>query len=887
MTEEKWLATLSTTEPYNNIGLIKLRRNNENSEVMRVRLTKNSKLYDLTALKVFFVTHFSGKDGLKVPIQKEAKVIDTKEGIVEFIFDQDCMQKVGRQEAYFEIYDYDKFLDTTQNFTYEIIRSSRQMKADFTPYIETWEEAEKMLDEGTAFNLNRRVENLGLIKANIKDVNQQNEKVLLEVSKKANQDYVDAQLSAIVSGTPKETFTTLKELENKYPSGAKGVFLVTENGYWYYWNDISKKWTDGGVYQGLEVGFDTITGRNVVANSLTAKDTNFLTESSNLFNKEKRVKGKYIGLNGVISDSVNYDISNFITVDGKELYFYPEADNGVFKDKNGVFISSFKSINPVEIPRNATFLQFSMKKENSSIQQVNYGTSKLTYERHHQELAEEVKVRKDSIGFKSVDSSKLSDLEVVVTSKNLLNPKNVAFGYYSYISGDYVNSTTMRSILITGIKPNTVYSKNFAQGWDVTFWDEYDKFVTGLSTNGEFNFSTPNNKYIYAMRVSIPQNVNIDDSVVKEGQYVPGFYDKYQEKIIFKGIELKEPIENSFDEEKSRADINLFIETYFEGGNQPYHPSVISFKEPWNYYRYWMAYTPLPFGDEDNENPCIAVSSDMINWTTRPAQVNPIDDLSDGTQTYWSDTELVFNDVNNRLECWYRGYKKETNQVTICRKTTSDGVNWSGREVIKVFENSNGHVSPTVIFENGKYKIWLLEPCLYFETTDLSNWGTPKTYSLSHKKWHGQVKKVKDKYIYILSGGYGEGTIDYYISDDEVNFKFVSSIIKSSKELGYKNLSSIDGIGFYRPCFIYENDKFYVFYSTVANNNSRGVTLSFGDDLENLKGIDSSYLSRMSKPTRKSFYGLEGTIFDETENSLNFCTKPSTTKKIRAEWIKI
>lgn len=266
MTEEKWLATLSTTEPYNNIGLIKLRRNNENSEVMRVRLTKNSKLYDLTALKVFFVTHFIGKDSLNVPVQKEATIINAKEGIVEFIFDQDCMQKVGRQEAYFEIYDYDKFLDATQNFTYEIISSSRDVKADFSPYIETWEILEKLLGDKPVFALQQQIEELKLKKVEtfyfeevisdiVKDLANKadNNSTTEELKKKANKEDVSNQIIELEKQIANAqsgiigVYKTETELKDAHPGGKKGFAIVLKadgtQDYAYTWN--GKEWKRG------------------------------------------------------------------------------------------------------------------------------------------------------------------------------------------------------------------------------------------------------------------------------------------------------------------------------------------------------------------------------------------------------------------------------------------------------------------------------------------------------------------------------------------------------------------------------------------------------------------------------------------------------------------
>lgn len=57
----------------------------------------------------------------------------------------------------------------------------------------------------------------------------------------------------IGNGGPSGVFNTLQELEDRYPNGAKGIYLVTDNGNWYYWNE---EWIEGGVYQatGLEDG---------------------------------------------------------------------------------------------------------------------------------------------------------------------------------------------------------------------------------------------------------------------------------------------------------------------------------------------------------------------------------------------------------------------------------------------------------------------------------------------------------------------------------------------------------------------------------------------------------------------------------------------------------
>ena len=68
----------------------------------------------------------------------------------------------------------------------------------------------------------------------------------------------------------------------------------------------------------------------------------------------------------------------------------------------------------------------------------------------------------------------------------------------------------------------------------------------------------------------------------------------------------------------------LEIETPY-GDNEAYHPKVLNFKEPWNGYKYWMSYTPYPTGDDSKENPCIAVSNDLVNWKSPTEKNEPLD----------------------------------------------------------------------------------------------------------------------------------------------------------------------------------------------------------------------------------------------------------------------
>lgn len=80
------------------------------------------------------------------------------------------------------------------------------------------------------------------------------EELAIAVAPKAEKTYVDSKLSIldtkidrVGSGSPRGVYNTLTELQNAFPSGDDGIYVVSADGKWYYWNGSS--WVAGGVYQ--------------------------------------------------------------------------------------------------------------------------------------------------------------------------------------------------------------------------------------------------------------------------------------------------------------------------------------------------------------------------------------------------------------------------------------------------------------------------------------------------------------------------------------------------------------------------------------------------------------------------------------------------------------
>ena len=60
-------------------------------------------------------------------------------------------------------------------------------------------------------------------------------------------DAIENEVQQVASGSPKGVYATLAALQAAYPTGANGIYVVSADGHWYYWNGTA--WTDGGVYQ--------------------------------------------------------------------------------------------------------------------------------------------------------------------------------------------------------------------------------------------------------------------------------------------------------------------------------------------------------------------------------------------------------------------------------------------------------------------------------------------------------------------------------------------------------------------------------------------------------------------------------------------------------------
>ncbi|ELZ4691746.1 phage baseplate upper protein [Enterococcus faecalis] len=140
----KWQATLSTTEPYNYIGIQNVRQGNRNTEILEAVLVENALPLDLTGCEVFFESVIDNK----YPIQRAAKIVNAKKGTIQYTFDEYSMQSLHRQEAYFSIHKGDNLIGSTQNFSYFVVNAVSKTEGEMGSY---WQSIEDLIADMTAF----------------------------------------------------------------------------------------------------------------------------------------------------------------------------------------------------------------------------------------------------------------------------------------------------------------------------------------------------------------------------------------------------------------------------------------------------------------------------------------------------------------------------------------------------------------------------------------------------------------------------------------------------------------------------------------------------------------------------------------------------------------
>lgn len=442
MAEAKWTGVLSTTEPRNDIGILNVRQGNSNSETVEFQIIQNNKPYDLTGTKVYFCTNF----GLSA-VEKAAVVKDAAKGVVTFIFNDQSMQEVGRQMAYFQITKDEVMIDSTQDFEFRIESSILSRLMEGGSYIERFEKILETLGDNAAYELAKELDKTNDL-----------------LNRTMTQTEFDSWVATLLDGGPSIFMDSLAALNAAYPNGSSGVALVreTDPAKIYVW--IGSNWQYYGNYQGVEIKDGTVTPK---------KTTFFTSFGKNLFNKDDITRGKFASYSsGNIGDLITYGVSDFIEVLPNTYYTKNVTQQFPFYDANKVYISGLDGVNTFLTPSNAKYVRINFELTNLSNVQLELGKATTIYEPFQSTLS----------------NSKIQDAEKIVKmthGKNLFNPSEKYAGrYISYDIGDVgVNADFFATGYIELIEGAT-YTKNDPQQF--ALYDKNKQFVTGMENAKTF-----------------------------------------------------------------------------------------------------------------------------------------------------------------------------------------------------------------------------------------------------------------------------------------------------------------------------------------------------------------------------------------------------------------
>ncbi|WP_373836121.1 BppU family phage baseplate upper protein [Jeotgalibaca arthritidis] len=149
--------TLSTSEPNNEVGNLKIRQGDEQTQTLVANITENGVPKPFVGLQPFFCAKLGQTAGLGIIEQKVTGTMNPANGTLEYVMQPEDWQQLGRQTAYFSfrkmVNDHEwteQF--STRDFNYNVIKSAfsegvKETKKDGSTYIWTIEDMLRLFKE--------------------------------------------------------------------------------------------------------------------------------------------------------------------------------------------------------------------------------------------------------------------------------------------------------------------------------------------------------------------------------------------------------------------------------------------------------------------------------------------------------------------------------------------------------------------------------------------------------------------------------------------------------------------------------------------------------------------------------------------------------------------
>jgi hypothetical protein len=258
------------------------------------------------------------------------------------------------------------------------------------------------------------------------------------------------------------------------------------------------------------------------------------------------------------------------------------------------------------------------------------------------------------------------------------------------------------------------------------------------------------------------------------------------------------------------------IPTY-DGSGQAEHPDIVYFPAGWHGYKYWMAFTPYPFGNNRRENPSIVVSNDGTVWLVPPGLTNPL--VPAPACDHNSDPDLVYHPETDELYLYYTEQQRSPycgalNDNHLRLLKSRDGVHWSRPQTVISWDLGKNplYLSPGVVYRGGSFELWIAGAggVVHATSSDGVNWSALEPVHINATPWHLDVHYIEGRSPYwmlFVDSPLAGSKLKLATSKDGLNWEV------------YPEPLLVPGLGWdderiYRATFLYGDDgRFRVWYS--------------------------------------------------------------------------
>ncbi|MDM7654264.1 BppU family phage baseplate upper protein, partial [Lactococcus cremoris] len=228
--------TLSTTEPNNYVGLLKMRQGDTNTQEIEATITANGQLFKFDNLSVFFNAVLPNGNVIRDKVTE----VDYANSKLNYVVADSFLQEVAQVTAWFSFENGEKIIDSTKNFQYSVIPGWKECIPQGN-YIYELSEIQREIEEIISNkDFTTLLSELDFLKTNIAYLDNNFKIIKADLYNSINEKLAAMRLNP-------EAFANEAALRAKYPQGNDQLNVTTDNGHLWIWIDGNFK--DCGQFQ--------------------------------------------------------------------------------------------------------------------------------------------------------------------------------------------------------------------------------------------------------------------------------------------------------------------------------------------------------------------------------------------------------------------------------------------------------------------------------------------------------------------------------------------------------------------------------------------------------------------------------------------------------------